>query len=262
MENNENLAAPADENVEVPTEQSTENQPEMLTFTKEEFERIVGEKKAQAARKAERDMKRKYAPQDRLISLLKSGTGKEDLDDVYASLSDFYGKQGVTPAEKPAYSARETDILAAAEANDIIAGGYEDVVEELDRLAALGKDKMTAKEKAIFKTLAAHRQNEERSKELAELGVTDDVYNSKEFQELAAKFTSKTPIRDIYDIFVKMQPKKEVQTMGSVKNTGTADDGVKDFYTPEEARRFTKQDFDKNPKLFQAVLNSMPRWKK
>lgn len=262
MENNENLAAPAAEKVDVPTEQGAENQPKMLSFTEAEFERIVGEKKAQAARKAERDMKRKYAPQDRLISLLRSGTGKEDLDDVYASLYQFYGKQGVTEPAAPTYSARETEILAAAEAKDIIAGGSEDVAEELDRLAKLGKDRMSPKEIAIFKVLAAHRQNEERNRELAELGVTEDVYSSKAFQDLAAKFTAKTPIRDIYEIYLKLHPQSEVQTMGSVKNTGTADDGVKDFYTPEEARKFTKQDFDRNPKLFQAVMNSMPRWKR
>lgn len=262
MEKNENLAAPAAENVAAPTEQGAETQPEKLSFTKEEFERIVGEKKAQAARKAERDMKRKYAPQDRLIALLRTGTGKEDLDDVYASLSQFYGKQGVTAPAVPSYSARETEILAAAEAKEIIAGGAEDVAEELDRLAKLGKDQMSPKEMAVFKTLAAHRQNEERNKALAELGVTDDVYNSKEFQELAAKFTAKTPIRDIYEIYLKMHPQSEVQTMGSVKNTGAADDGVKDFYTPEEARKFTKQDFDRNPKLFQSVMNSMSKWKR
>lgn len=262
MENNENLAAPADENVEVPTEQGTENQPQMLSFSQEEFDRIVGEKKALATRKTEREYKKKYEKHERLVALLRAGTGKEDLDEVYASLTEFYGKQGKPVPSAPTYSARETEILAAAEAQDIIAGGYEGVVEELDRLAALDKDKMSAKDKAVFKTLAAHRQNEERSKELAALGVTEEVYNSKEFQELASKFTSKTPIRDIYDIYVKMQPKKEVQTMGSVKNTGTADDGIKDFYTPEEARKFTKQDFDKNPKLFQAVMNSMSKWKK
>jgi hypothetical protein len=33
--------------------------------------------------------------------------------------------------------------------------------------------------------------------------------------------------------------------MGSMKNTDSGDSGVKDFYTPEEARKFTKKDFDR-----------------
>jgi hypothetical protein len=48
--------------------------------------------------------------------------------------------------------------------------------------------------------------------------------------------------------------------MGSIKNT-TVDEGVKDYYSFEEAKRFTKADFDKNPKLFAAVEKSMAKWK-
>ena len=35
---------------------------------------------------------------------------------------------------------------------------------------------------------------------------------------------------------------------------------VKDFYSREEALKFTKEDSDKNPELFNAVCNSMPKW--
>ena len=37
--------------------------------------------------------------------------------------------------------------------------------------------------------------------------------------------------------------------------------GVKEYYTYEEASNFTKEDFDKNPELFKAVEKSMQRWK-
>ena len=48
--------------------------------------------------------------------------------------------------------------------------------------------------------------------------------------------------------------------MGSLKNTTQKDSGVKDFYTRDEALKFTKEDFDKNPELFKAVEKSMLRW--
>lgn len=163
------------------------------------------------------------------------------------------------PSE-PAYSSRDIEVLAKAEAADIIDLGFEEVVEEVDRLAALGTSKMSAKEKAIFKTLAEYRQNAERTNELSRIGVTEDVYNSKEFKEFSAKFSSNTPVTEIYSIYNKTQPKKEVQTMGSMKNNTPAKETVKDFYTRDEALKFTKHDFDKNPALFKAVEKSMLKW--
>ena len=109
--------------------------------------------------------------------------------------------------------------------------------------------------------LAEHRQRAERGQELSKIGVTEDVYNSREFQDFAGKFNANTPIRDIYDIYNKTQPKKEIKTMGSMKNHNSGDKGVKDFYTVDEARKFTKKDFDENPALFAAVEKSMQRWK-
>ena len=119
---------------------------------------------------------------------------------------------------------------------------------------------MTPREKAVFKALAEHRQNAERGRELAQIGVTEDVYNSQEFKDFAGKFNPNTSIKDIYSIFEKTQPKKNIKPMGSMKTNGLADNGVKDFYSFEEASKFTKADYDKNPALFDAVRNSMPKW--
>ena len=130
----------------------------------------------------------------------------------------------------------------------------------MDRLADIGLKNMSAREKAVFKELAEYRKNAEAGKELAKLGVTEDVYTSKEFKDFAAKFSSTTPITEIYEIYSKMQPKKDVRTMGSVKNTTSTDTGVKDFYTRDEALKFTKKDFDNNPALFKAVEQSMLKW--
>ena len=139
-------------------------------------------------------------------------------------------------------------------------GFKEEVVEEVDRLAELGIENMSAREKQVFKELAEYRQNAERSNELSKLGVTEDVYNSKEFKDFASKFGTNTTITEIYEIYNKMQPKKEVRTMGSLKNNSTNDTGVKDFYTRDEALKFTKKDFDNNPELFKAVEKSMLKW--
>jgi hypothetical protein len=47
-----------------------------------------------------------------------------------------------------------------------------------------------------------------------------------------------------------------------MKNTTAQDAGVKDFYTPEEARRFTEKDLRDHPEIEAAIISSMQKWKK
>lgn len=254
MENNENFVA---EQVTENVEQTTEQTPKM--FTQDEVNDIVGKAKARTKAKIEKDYQRKYGG---LEEVLRAGTGKESVEELTDTFQKFYASKGVKMPQKPNYSAKDIETLAKADAAEFINAGFEDVVEETDRLADIGVENMTAREKALFKVLAEHRQKAEKGRELSQLGVTEDVYSSKEFQDFAGKFNPNTPMKDIYDIYSKMNPKKEYKTMGSMKNNNSADSGVKEFYTPEEARKFTKKDFDKNPELFKAVENSMLKWKK
>ena len=253
MEMNENFVT---EQVTENVEQTTEQTPK--TYTQEEVDAIVGKRLARNEAKIRKEYDRKYGD---LTDVLKAGTGKESVEEMTDTFQKFYASKGVKMPQKPSYTDADIKVLAQAEADEIIRGGYEDVVDEVERLTKVGFANMTPREKAVFKTLAEHRQNAERGRELTQLGVTEDVYNSQEFKDFAGKFNPNTPIRDIYDIYNKTQPKKQVRTMGSMKNTSSDDVGVKDYYTPEEARRFTKKDFDKNPALFAAVEKSMLKWK-
>lgn len=258
MENNENFVAEqVAENVEVTTEET----PKM--YTEAEFnaklDEVLGKKIARKEAKIRKEYDRKYG---RLEEVLKAGTGKNSVDEVTDTFEQFYQKKGIKIPQQPNYTAQDIETLAQADAAEIIRGGYEEVVEEVDRLADLGVANMSARDKAVFKVLADYRQNAERGQELTQIGVTEDVYNSKEFKDFASKFNPTTPVKDIYDIYSKTQPKKNIRTMGSMKNNSATDSGVKDFYTVEEARRFTKKDFDNNPALFAAVEKSMLKWKK
>ena len=253
MENNENFVAEqAAENVEQTTEQTPK------TYTQEEVDAIVGKRIARTKAKIEKDYQRKYGD---LEDVLRTGTGKDDVGEITDTFRKFYQSKGIQIPEKPTYSAKDIETLAKAEAEDIIRSGYDEVVEEVDRLTEIGAANMSAREKALFKTLAEHRQSMERGRELSKIGVTEDVYNSAEFKDFAGKFNPNTSISDIYDIYRKTQPKKEYKTMGSMTNHESGDNGVKDFYTVEEARRFTKADYDKNPALFAAVQKSMTKWR-
>jgi hypothetical protein len=238
-------------------EQTTEETPAVKTYTQEEEDAIVGKAKARAKAKIEKDYQKKYGG---LEEVLKAGTGKDSVEEVTDTFREFYEKKGIHIPKKPSYSAKDIEVLAKAEAAEIISSGYDEVVEEVDRLAAIGAANMTAREKAVFKALAEHRQSAERNQELSKLGVGEDVYNSPEFMAFAGKFNSNVPIKDVYDIYAQTQPKKNIKTMGSMKNSNSGDKGVKEFYTPDEARRFTKKDYDNNPALFEAVQKSMLKW--
>jgi hypothetical protein len=252
MENMENLVT---EQVAENVEQTTEQTPK--TYTQEEVDAMMGKRVARTEAKIRKEYERKYGD---LEEVLKAGTGKDNVEEMTDTFRQFYEKKGITIRKKPEYTDDDIRVLAQADADEFIRGGYEDVVEEVDRLTGIGFDNMTAREKATFKVLAEHRQNTERGKELTQMGVTEDVYNSKEFKDFAKMFKSDIPITTVFDQYRKTQPKKEIKTMGSMKNTDSGDNGVKDFYTVEEARRFTKADFDKNPALYEAVQKSMTKW--
>lgn len=236
-------------------EQTTEQTPKL--YSQEEVDAIVGKRIARKEAKIHKEYQRKYGD---LEEVLKAGTGKESIEEMTDTFKQFYQKKGIQMPNKAEYSQKDIELLAQAEANEIISSGYDDVVEEVDRLSEIGIQNMTAREKAVFKTLAEHRQTMERNSELSKIGVTEDVYNSNDFKTFAGKFNANTPISEIYDIYNKTLPKKTIKPMGSMKNNNSEDSGVKDFYTRDEALKFTKKDFDKNPELFRAVEASMAKW--
>lgn len=258
MNENENLVVnETAENTEITVEETPK------TYTEAEFnaklDEVLGKKIARKEAKIRKEYERKYGG---LEEVLKAGTGKESVEEITNNFRDFYSSKGVPMPQKPTYTDRDIEVLANAEAQDFIRGGYEDVVEEVDRLADIGVANMTAREKAVFKQLAEYRQSAERSRELAKIGVTEDVYTSQEFKDFAAKFNSNTPITEVYDLYNKTtKPKKEIKTMGSMKNTTSNDSGVKEFYTRDEALKFSRKDYDNNPALFKAVQDSMTKWK-
>jgi hypothetical protein len=221
------------------------------TYTQEEVDAIVGKRLARQEAKIRKENDRKYG---RLEEVLRAGTGKESVEEMTDTFTKFYEGKGIKINKKPEYSERDIEMLAKADADEFISAGFEDVVEEVDRLADIGVENMTAREKAAFKRLAEYRQSAERGRELSQRGVTEDVYNSKEFNDFAAKFTRNTPITEIYDLYAKTQPKKEIKPMGSMKQ-GPAP-GPKDYYSPEEIAKLSEDDL-RDPTVWAAVRRSM-----
>ena len=240
------------ENVEQPTEEVAQ-EPAKL-FTQEDMNAAVGKAKARERAKVEKEYKKKYGG---LTDVLRAGTGKETVEEITETFQKFYTGKGIKIPQQTDYSAEDIALLAHAEADEIISAGYEEVVEEVNRLADIGTDKMTPREKALFKALADHRKSAEVGRELSAIGVTEDVYDSPEFKKFAGMFTSSTPITEVYKLYAKTV-KPQVEPIGSMKN-GSHDEG-KTFYTPEEVDKLTTKDLD-NPVIFQRVRDSMKLWK-
>lgn len=259
MENEtNNIVGQQPESAQQPeAQQPAEQRQNVKTYTQDEVDRMMSRR----LRRQEAQIRGEYEP---LVNVLKAGTGRENLGEITEGLTEFYREKGydLTPKSKaPEFTEKELKVLANADAEEIIRDGEDAVAFEVDRLAKLGTEKMTARDKELYRVLGKHRQEAERGQKLSKMGVGEEIWRSEEFRTFAGQFASSTPIEKVYEIYQKTQPKQEIFTTGSMRSGPTGDTGVKEFYSLDEARKFTKEDFDKNPKLYAAVQNSMQRWK-
>lgn len=282
MEYNDELVTNVTENVE---EQATEElvdgakveetaeqseavkteEPKKL-YTEEDFNKkldeVIGKKLARKEAKLRREYEDKYAADLELAYITKQGIGIEDAVEATNQMKNFYSNKNIDikPYER-SLSEREEELYAKALADDIISNGYDEIKEEADRLADIGFSNMTQREKLIFTQLSTEIKNQEAIKELASIGVGKEILEDKDFKDFIDKLNPNLSIKDKYEMYSKFKPKPKIEQIGSMKGKVEKENGVKDFYTYEESLKFTREDFDKNPKLFEAVENSMTKWK-
>ena len=262
FEENENLVNET-ENVEQTTEEIVESTEEVVdqepvqTFTMEQVNEMIAKKLARKENKIRKEYENKYS---RLETVLNTGLGTESVEEATEKLSGFYTSKGINIPEAPKYSDKEIEILANAEANDIISGGYDEIVEEVDRLANIGADNMSEMDKKVFSKLASERTRLEQEKDLASIGVGSEVIEDKAFKDFASKLNPNLSLKEKYEMYSQFNPKPKGTPIGSMKGNISKDNGVKDFYTYEESLQFTKEDLDRNPELFKALEKSMLRW--
>jgi len=224
------------------------------TFTKEQVDEMIAKKLARREAKIRKDYEKKYG---KLENVLKAGTGEEDIDSIADTFEDFYTKRGIEIPQTSQYSQRDIEYLADRDANEIIEQGYDEIADELNRLSEIGFDNMDSTDKYIFMKLKKEADRLTNEKELKSIGVTE---LPDDFKDFAEKLNPNLSIKEKYEMYTKINPKAKGTKIGSMKNNTITDGGVKEFYTYEEAVKFTKEDYDKNPALFKAVENSMTKW--
>lgn len=251
-----------EENVEgvVDTQEPKEEKKE---FTQSELDKMFKERAERAEKRAIERTRREYEEKySELDSILSAALKTKSTEESTKKLKEFYKENGIDIPEEPKYSQRDLELLAKAEADSIINAGYEDIVDEVDRLANKGFDNMTEREKLLFRNLATERKKQETIKELESIGVTKEKLEDNDYKEFSSKLNPELSEKEKYEMYLKFKPKKEVEPIGSMKSNTANKNEVKDFYTFEEASKFTRKDYDKNPKLLAAVEKSMPLWYK
>jgi len=271
VETTENVGEQATENLvegkEVATEaevvKNDDNKVDEKLYSEADITKLVNEKVNEILpskiERAKNRLRREYEDKyGRVETVLKAGLGTDSLEDATNRLAEFYTDRGINIPTQPTYSKRDEELLANAEATEIINSGYEDIVEETDRLADIGVDKMTPREKLLFTKLATERKRQEGINELASIGVKPEALEDKEYKDFASKLNPDMSQKEKYEMYLKFKPKPKVEQIGSMKNT-IPDTKVKDFYTPDEVRKLTSKDLD-NPEIMKAVEKSMTMW--
>ena len=238
-------------------------QPEKM-YTEEELNNRVDELLSKKLKRREerirREYEERYAPYREVESVLNAGLGTSNITEATQNLRKYYENQGVEipKYQSPQYNEEDLRVLAESEARRVMESGMEEVIEEVDRLARKGVSNMSQREKLVFKSLAKYREAEEGKLELLKEGVKREVVESREFQEFAEQFDTKTPMKKVYELYRKTQEKPPAEKIGSLHNGNQNED--KKYYTPEEVDRMKPEDLD-NPEIMKRVRESMFRWK-
>jgi len=273
FEENENLVLEDEiieedtENVEEQTTEETvdgetEEVPEKR-YTEEELnqklDELLAKKIARKEAKIRKELEKEYQPYKELGTVVNAGLGVNDVNEAASNLREFYTEKGIEiPKPQPNYSENDLKVLANSEANDIIESGFDEVVEEVDRLAKIGVENMSLREKIVFTKLAEYRQEEGSKKELAKIGVSSEVVDSKEFKDFASQFNQNTPISKVYELYSKTSVEKaKPEKLGSMKNGNSKEE--KTFYSPDDVDKLTEKELD-DPKIYEAVRKSMLTW--
>lgn len=264
MEEKENLVTEEEvaENTEETVEETEVVVPE-LKYSEEDFnnklDEVLPKKLARREAKIRKEYEKKYG---QLENVLKAGLNVDNIDEATEQLTQFYTQRGAEiPTYHSEYSDRDTEILAQGDFDDIVNGStFKEIEEEANRLADIGLDNMTDRERLTFTKLGKYLTEETSKKELAAMGVDDSLLNDADFKEFTSNLNPSLSIKDKYELYKKYKPTAKVEPIGSLKGNTEKETGVKEFYTYEEAMQFTREDFDKNPELFKAVENSMTKW--
>lgn len=241
---------------EEPVFSDTEEQEEKK-YTQAEMDEVVERRLARERRKLEKEYRNKNKKYDELAYLTGQGIGGENLDDTLEKTREFYNEKGIKYT--PKVDERDTEVLASADAEEIIesCNSTEELEKEIRKLKA--EDNLTERESIVLTKLQDNVARQKQIASLETIGASKEVYESDKFKKFANDFNKDKPIEDIYDMYMQLNNSAKKTSAGSMKSEPDTK-GVKEFYTYEEASKLTIDDYNKNPGLLEAVERSQAKW--
>lgn len=219
-----------------------EEKEEVKMFTQEDVDKIVKSRLARKEREYQKELS-KYKDTD---NVLRTTLKLKEEDDTNAKLREYYEAEGIKLPEaiKPGLSEREIELLANADAEEIIEEGHDAMFNEAERLAKIGYKNLNLREQIIFNRLAETLTDEKDKNELLKLGAKEELLSDKKFIEFRKQFNSNTPIKNVYELYKQIQPKTAVENPGSMRNEKIKQ--PKTIFTDEEIAKMSDKDLDAN----------------
>ena len=212
--------------------------------------------------KAERERE----PYEELADIVRQGFGINDdtgIEDLINRTKSYYEENGQSIERYvPKENKHDSEILAKADAKDIIEAGNAEIVSEYERLR--GKDNLSYREDILLRELQYELAIQGAEITLTKNGKDKNILRDDKFIDFASKYRPDISILDIYDDYMKMTEKKETKKeplpAGSMKGSNNEKNKIKSFYTPDEVDNFTQKELMENPKLLDAINKSMEKW--
>lgn len=220
----------------------------------QELKSMVKERVARAENRVKKEYDSKYSHMENVI---KAGMGTDTAEEAIEQMAVYYASKGKEIPRESQFSDTDLQRLAKADADEIT--DYDELIEEVDRLAEKGLDNLSPREKLVFKNLAERRQAQERKQELEKIGAKSEILESEDFKTYSKDFKEDVPISRIYENYLKQMPTPEAEPIGDLKNNNSREE--KTYYTPDEVDKLTSKDYD-NPVVMKNVRDSMKKWRK
>lgn len=250
-------------NVENPSQEDIEKQIEERA--NKLFEEKVEDRLLRDRIRREREQSKELSKLRQLENVIKTGLGVENLDEAINKSSEFYKNQGINIPEYKenlSYSERDEQILAHADAKEIIECGVKEMEKEANRIAAIPSNKRTVRENTIFNELCKELVSRRDIENLKSKGYDIEMLKDKKFTDFRQQFTINTPVEKIVDIYKQVNNLKaeKPKSPGSAKSTSTTKQ-IKDYYSPEDFDKLTDEELN-NPKIMEIVDKSRLQWYK
>lgn len=227
-------------------------------YSQQDVDNILDARTKSLNRRHKKEMQKELKEYKKMQSILEQGLGVTGSDNIINQLTEFYTGQGIEikqDDEDNSLNDEDQKILAEADLKKIKSYGDGEIIETAKELA--DKKSRTVREEALLQGLMHEISLKRATEDLKSINADKSIYESEEFKTFASKFNPNESITEIYNLYKKQLPqKKQPETAGSMKSV-QVDNAVKDFYTSEEAKKFTNEDYDRNPALWEAVQRSM-----